>query len=377
MDRHSLQDRDLGLETRKEGGSPSGHERPLKRRRRDYHERETTRSRSPDEDKEEHRRRDGHSHRRGHRRHSRRREQEVPDLPFGARQLSRNDLTAFRPLFAHYLELQKRLDIASLDETELRGRWKSFLGKWNRAELAEGWYDPELFQRLASDARPHQPIPRSQPRPSAPYASTNGNVSPSSSSSSDADDDYGPPPPPPLHGQSSSLSTPSSNPTPGPHTAYPGPTIPSRTDLALRDEEALHAQQESLAHHRLARRAHRADQKALLDELVPRADAGTRERKLEKRREVSQKLKGFKEDKEGGQMAEVGEGELMGGEGDSLEEYKSMVRKREEGRRERLSRRDEMERARRAEREEKVRAYREKEEKVIGGLREIARARFG
>lgn len=33
-------------------------------------------------------------------------------------------------MFTLYLEVQKQLDIHELPEDEVRGRWKSFVGKW-------------------------------------------------------------------------------------------------------------------------------------------------------------------------------------------------------------------------------------------------------
>jgi len=51
-------------------------------------------------------------------------------LPFEARHLSKTDLTHHKTLFGLYLDVQKGLDIDALDFTELRGRWKSFIGKW-------------------------------------------------------------------------------------------------------------------------------------------------------------------------------------------------------------------------------------------------------
>jgi len=33
-------------------------------------------------------------------------------------------------MFALYLDIQKNKDLYFLDETEARGRWKSFIGKW-------------------------------------------------------------------------------------------------------------------------------------------------------------------------------------------------------------------------------------------------------
>ena len=51
-------------------------------------------------------------------------------LPFNARSLSRHDLSAFKQLFGTYLDIQKNLDIEDLEEDEVKGRWKSFIGKW-------------------------------------------------------------------------------------------------------------------------------------------------------------------------------------------------------------------------------------------------------
>jgi hypothetical protein len=298
-------------------------------------------------------------------------------------------LAAFRPLFAHYLDLQKRLDIDSLDETALRGRWKSFMGKWNRGELAEGWYDPEVFAKAARDYQHHDAGNSNQDRLSSPPRSTrpvSQNTKPSPSRSpfrsatnnredDEEEDDFGPPPPPAPgqqpHHPSHTQPPPSSSST---TTRAPGPSIPTQTDLSLRDEALAAEHSTRLSAHRLASRAHRAEEKALLDETLPRAEAGTRERRLEKRRELNEKLKGFREKSPGG--GEVGEGELMGG-GDAVEEYRAMLRVREEKRRERVSRREEVERARRAEREERVRVYREREERVVEGLRALARERFG
>ncbi|KAF7544553.1 hypothetical protein G7046_g9761 [Stylonectria norvegica] len=87
-----------------------------------------------------------------HRKHRERTVAAAPvELPCGARPLSKADLRAFEPLLAEYLSLQKQRDVDAMDDRELRGRWKSFVGKWNRGELAEGWYDPETFARIVKD----------------------------------------------------------------------------------------------------------------------------------------------------------------------------------------------------------------------------------
>ena len=51
-------------------------------------------------------------------------------LPFSQKPLSKNDLSAYRPMFSSYLDIQKQLHIEDLDEDEVKGRWKSFVGKW-------------------------------------------------------------------------------------------------------------------------------------------------------------------------------------------------------------------------------------------------------
>lgn len=52
------------------------------------------------------------------------------NLPFDARPISKHDLSRFRPMFGLYLDIQKKLVLEELSEDEVRGRWKSFLGKW-------------------------------------------------------------------------------------------------------------------------------------------------------------------------------------------------------------------------------------------------------
>ncbi|AEO59010.1 hypothetical protein MYCTH_2306872 [Thermothelomyces thermophilus ATCC 42464] len=277
------------------------------------------------------------------------------------------------------------------------------MGKWNRGELAEGWYDPDIFQKAISyyayesPPPPNSPPSRSRSPPDVAAEDDGRNTRQDSADSDDEDAYVPPPPPPPGQERSSSLShhrhrPPASSSSSSSSAAAaaaaaasaaassgtkpPGPSIPTQTDLSLRDEAIAAERESALAAHRLARRAQRKEEKALLDEALPRADAGTRERRLEKKRELNEKLRGFRDRSPGG-AAEVGEGELMGGAGDAAEEYRAMVRQREERRRERLSRREEMDRARRAEREERLREYREREERVVAGLRELARQRFG
>ncbi|KAL7622163.1 hypothetical protein AAE478_007665 [Parahypoxylon ruwenzoriense] len=320
--------------------------------------------------------RNHHRHRHHHNKHRRSSTHSpgTPDeLPFGARFLVRSDLGVFKPLFAHYLEVQKDKDIATLDEREIRGRWKSFVGKWNRGELAEGWYRPEMLAEAKESWDDERAI-----ETAAMLGERRGEVlglvgsvgdSVSPKGIEDDDDGYGPTlPPAPSQGQTR-------DPSDTARSTRHGPGIPSLQDLAIRRENAEEEHLERVEQLRLARKADRAEQKAQLEDLVPRAEAGTRERQLEKKREVNEKMRGFRERSPGG-AAEVGEAELLGG-GDSLAEYRAAKKAAERRKSEREIRREEEARAKMAEREERVRRYREREEGTMEVLREIARRRFG
>ena len=52
------------------------------------------------------------------------------NLPFQAKLLKKGDLEAYKSMFGLYLDIQKQIVLDELDEKELRGRWKSFVGKW-------------------------------------------------------------------------------------------------------------------------------------------------------------------------------------------------------------------------------------------------------
>lgn len=344
--------------------SEPSHPRPRSRsphRPRDDHRiRKATRSRSPLRDRT-HSTRDRHSHHHHSKDHRHHRDSKPRDrtrtttptaaaLPSNARPLSRADLPAFEPLFAHYLDLQKGLDLAALDAAERKGRWKSFVGKWNRAELAAGWYDPETFERVRGEyvhaVRAVAPVPA--PAPAEGAVDEGGE--------DDEEDDYGP-------------SLPSAR---GSGSAASGPNIPTLSDLTLRAEQAAADRDASFADLRAARKEDRKQQKERLDDLVPRAEAGTRERMLEKRREVGDKMRAFRERSPGD---EVGDEELVGGGGG--DEIKRMLEREKVKVSERQLRREAVAREVAAEREERVKAYREREEETMGKLRELARRRFG
>jgi hypothetical protein len=65
-------------------------------------------------------------------------------LPFKARELTKYDFKDYEALFSLYLDVQKQILLDDISSDEAKGRWKSFIGHWNRGELAEGWYDPSV-----------------------------------------------------------------------------------------------------------------------------------------------------------------------------------------------------------------------------------------
>ena len=126
------------------------------------------------------------------------------------------------------------------------------------------------------------------------------------------------------------------------------------------------------------RKADREQEKGRLEELVPHAAAGTKERMLEKKRENSDANRAFAAGKlDSGGVAEVHESDLLGDEDGGLEGFKKQRNDMERKKNEREIRREEVMRAREAEREERVKQYREKEETTMKTLVELARARFG
>jgi hypothetical protein len=232
----------------------------------------------------------------------------------------------------------------------------------NRGDLARSWYDPsmlktakETVQSFEIDKRPAEPKLRKSPDYGA---SKEVVVEPQSD---DDDDDFGPAPPP---GGARQLGH--------------GPTIPRFDDLAmrneLRDEDRARENSNYVDDIRFERKQDRRAQKERLDELVPRADPGSRERQLEKKRETTGTLKEFRDAKEGGDV-EMGDADLMGDDG--FEGHKKRKSEMDRKKSEREIRREEIARARAAEWDEKLAERRAKEEKAMEYLRAIAKERFG
>ncbi|KAF6239080.1 hypothetical protein HO173_002952 [Letharia columbiana] len=158
----------------------------------------------------------------------------------------------------------------------------------------------------------------------------------------------------------------------------PGPVIPNPQDLELRRELE---QEDSLAHRqdlREHRHLDRRQQRERLDELVPRAEAGSKDRILEKKREKADSNRAFASAKmEAGGVEEVPESDLLGDEDGGPEGFKKQKKEMDRKKNEREVRREEILRARMVELEERRREYRAKEEKTMSGLVALAKARFG
>ncbi|KAF2024477.1 hypothetical protein EK21DRAFT_16945, partial [Setomelanomma holmii] len=248
-----------------------------------YHSR---RSRSPLRDEDRHR----------HKRHRSRSPSAKPvALPYKAKALSKRQYEDYKPLFQSYLDIQKNIQLDDLDEREAKGRWKSFVSRWNRGDLARSWYDPSMLKTAQETVQSYQASsPKRTKRPSPTYK-------PRDEQEEQSDDDFGPEPP-----------------TEAARRKSHGPTVPRLDDLTYRDEtldeERSRNRSEYVDDIRYERKTDRKAQKNRLEELVPRADPGSRERQLEKKREVTSTLQSFRDAKESGDV-EVAEADLMGDDG--------------------------------------------------------------
>lgn len=284
--------------------------------------------------------------------HGRKRDKPVQAvLPNNARNLVKGDFAVFRPLLALYLDIQKGKDIDTMTEREVKGRWKSFFCKWNRGELSSGYYDPETLRKAAESSA------SSDTQRNSGHDNQDRGIVDEAENDSSSEDEMGP-----------------ALPSRQERTRRQGPNVPGRQDLEMKREMEEEDRQARLNDIRYARKNDRTEQKALLEELLPRSDMG-RERQLEKKKLLNEKLKGFREKSPDRGAGEVSDADLMGDDGiDALKrENKEMERKKTE----REIRKEEHLRAKAAEREERLRGYREKEEGTIGMLKALAKQRFG
>ncbi|KAF2431294.1 hypothetical protein EJ08DRAFT_632650 [Tothia fuscella] len=273
-------------------------------------------------------------------------------LPLQARPLGKHDFEANRAIFALYLDMQKQMYIEDLDEREIKGRWKSFLGKWNRGELAEGWYDPAT--RTRANAAAQEEPPRGKRRASPTYGT---NEKTQTRHSESEEDEFGPAPPSKSGGGQKA-----------------GPVIPRMEDLQYRDEiltEDQKAAREDLAYDR---KQDRRVQKDRLEELIPRPDPGSRERQLEKKREVASTHASLRDEKEAG-VADVPEADLLGDDG--VDGFKRQKKEMERKKTERELRKEEVWRARAEERQERLTARKDKEDQTMEMFKAMAKSRFG
>lgn len=122
----------------------------------------------------------------------------------------------------------------------------------------------------------------------------------------------------------------------------------------------------------------RKKQKEHLDELVPRAEAGSKDRMLEKKREKADNNRAFASAKtEAGGVEDVPEADLLGDADGGVEGFKKQKRELERKKNDREVRREEILRVRQEEREQRIQEYKTKEEKTMSGLVALAKARFG
>ncbi|KAF2268021.1 hypothetical protein CC78DRAFT_541243 [Lojkania enalia] len=265
----------------------------------------------------------------------------------------------YKPLFQSYLDIQKHIHLDELDEREVRGRWKSFVGRWNRGDLARSWYDASMLKTAKETVASHR---RESParKPDARWEAGEPSRKAEEDGPDSDRDEFGPSLPEDISPRRT------------------GPTIPRFDDLALRNE----LQEEDRARDRAQyvdeirheRNLDRKAQKERLEELVPRADPGARERQLEKKRETTNTLKDFRDAKEGGDV-EIGEADLMGDDG--IDAYKKRKVEMERKKNEREIRREEIMRARAAERDERLADRRTKEANTMEYLKALAKERFG
>jgi len=125
---------------------------------------------------------------------------------------------------------------------------------------------------------------------------------------------------------------------------------------------------------RYERKLERRQEKERLEELVPRADAGTRERQLEKKREITASRALYREARSPG-AEEINESDLIGDNG--LDDYKRKKNEEEKKKTERQVRKEEIWRAKAEERREKLEVMKNKEDKTLEMLKGLAKQRYG
>lgn len=155
---------------------------------------------------------------------------------------------------------------------------------------------------------------------------------------------------------------------------------PKKTNIVLESalEDTIAARQENRDQRRLDLHSHKSAMRNIEDEVAPRAEPGTHERRMQKRQDAAAANRSFAESRRGGSPGEgAPDEELMGSGENDLSELKKSQEKEQRKKNEREIRREEILRARTAEREERVRQYRQKEEDTIGWLKVLAKQKYG
>jgi hypothetical protein len=149
------------------------------------------------------------------------------------------------------------------------------------------------------------------------------------------------------------------------------------TDARLPTEEMAEVNQEAREELRQERRQDRRKQREELDGLLPRAEAGTKERQIERKREKRESTRGFQEAAHGGGDMEFRDADIMGDGESGLSELKRKQAETQRRKNERELRREEIQRARAQERADLLAEHAEKEEKTMDMLRALARKNYG
>ena len=84
------------------------------------------------------------------------RERTKRELPFDAPELKKDDMPAYRAVFAKYLHDKKDITLETLSPNEAYARFKSFIHKWNDGELSSRYYDPTYHRTLPSDTKKNE-----------------------------------------------------------------------------------------------------------------------------------------------------------------------------------------------------------------------------
>ena len=159
-----------------------------------------------------------------------------------------------------------------------------------------------------------------------------------------------------------------------------GPTLPTREDIQLQkgtpqpppilivEQRLEDAEATALARHAEQKHQRRLE-KERLNDLVPRADPGTKERRLEKKAEISAVHRSFRDKSP---EITISDSTLMGGD-----DIKADLLRQKRIEAEREARRDEILRAREAERTERQRELAKREDGTMEMLKKLAQERFG